>query len=252
VANDFGVAEQVGRYNKALLPGAEELSLVHAKSTFIRALYYRNTLPWGIEGTQLLPCDNYLTFIKEYGQHASEWQWLVDQFVKHYPALVSDAQNTLGALFNREDYPDPRHIREKFRIDMAVFPVPATDFRVSVLDSELDRIRSDVEARVNHAQDVALREAWQRLFNRVEGVYEKIADPTSIFRDSLIDNVRETCEILGRMNITNNPDFEAMRSEVMDKIASHDPDTLRRDLDVRSATADEVKSIMDKMRAYMG
>jgi hypothetical protein len=54
------------------------------------------------------------------------------------------------------------------------------------------------------------------------------------------------------MNITNNPDFEAMRSEVMDKIASHDPDTLRRDLDVRSATADEVKSIMDKMRAYMG
>lgn len=251
VANNFGVAEQVGRYNKSLLPGAEALALVHAKATYIRTIYYKNTLPWGIEGTQILPCDNYLTFIKEYNEHRNEWQWLVDQFVKEYPDLVVNARNTLGGLFNLEDYPHHNHIRDRFYIDLAVFPVPSTDFRVSVMDSELQRIKIDIEARVAHAQNVALGEAWQRLYDRVKTVYDKIVDPTSIFRDSLIENVRETCDLLGRMNITNDPQFEAMRQEVMHTIAGHDPETLRRDLDQRSEVADEVKTIMDKMRAFM-
>lgn len=251
VANNFGVAEQVGRYNKALLPGAEALSLVHAKATYIRTMYYKNTLPWGIEGTQILPCDNYLTFMREYNEHRNEWQWLVDQFIKEYPDLVTQARNSLGGLFDLNDYPHYHDIRDRFFIDLAVFPVPSTDFRVSVMDSELKRIKADIEERVTHAQNVALGEAWHRLFSRLETVYEKIVDPTSIFRDSLIENVKETCDLLGRMNITNDPQFEAMRQEVLTKIASSDPETLRRDLDQRSEVADEVKTIMDKMRAFM-
>lgn len=249
VAHDYSVAEGVGRYNKALLPGAQELANVHAKSTYIRALYYRNTLPWGMEGTQILPCDNYVQFFQEFNQHRNEWEYLVNEFVRVYPKLMAEARAHLGGLFDINDY--PADVRDKFNIDIAVMPVPSSDFRVRLADGQVAAIKQDVEYRVHQAQKQALGEAWNRLFSRLETVYEKIVDPTSIFRDSLIENVRETCDLLGRMNIMEDPDFESMRQEILLRVASCDPDTLRHDLTARADTAAEVKSIMDKMQGYM-
>ena len=137
-------------------------------------------------------------------------------------------------------------------MDLAVFPVPSNDFRVQISDDELSRIQNDVEARVQDAAQQAMQEAWQRLYDRVKHMAEKLADPKAIFRDTLIENTKEVCSVLSRLNFADDPDLEALRQQVEGSLANNHPDSLRNDPDLRRDKAAEAKAIMDKMGAFMG
>ena len=250
VASSHGVTTAAGRYNKVLLPMNDLLDRVHKKSTLIRTKFYDNTLPWGIEGTMMLPSANYLNFVTEFRKEKGEWQYLVSDFVSHYTQLKMDAQRLLNGMYNDADYPSEDEILNKFKMDMAIFPVPASDFRVSIASDELARIQQDVEARVKDAQQQAMKEVWIRLYDRVKNMAEKLADPKAIFRDTLVDNLREQCDMLTRLNFTDDPNLEALRSEVESNLLKH-PDALRNDPDLRRDKAAEAKAIMDKMSSFM-
>jgi hypothetical protein len=250
VADANGTTMDAGRYNKALLPMNDLLDHVHKKSTHIRAKFYENTLPWGMEGTMMLPTSNYLNFVNEFRKERDEWNVLVSTFLSNYDQLQRDAQRILGNLYDHADYPSEQDIRRKFHIDMAVFPVPSTDFRVSIASDELTRIQQDVERRVSEAQGKAMTEVWTRLFDRVKHMAEKLADPKAIFRDSMVENAREICALLPRLNFADDPNLEAMRQQVEATLLKH-PDALRNDPDLRRDTAAEAKAIMDKMSVFM-
>ncbi|MAJ62385.1 MAG: hypothetical protein CL556_00155, partial [Alphaproteobacteria bacterium] len=143
-------------------------------------------------------------------------------------------------------------IQRKFKMDMAVFPVPSNDFRVSIGDAELAKIQQDVEARVESSAQQAMEEAWQRLYDRVKHMAEKLADPKSVFRDTLVENTKEVCSILSRLNFADDPNLEAMRQQVEGSLANNHPESLRNDPDLRRTKAEEAKAIMDKMGAFMG
>lgn len=66
VASNHGTTTAAGRYNKSLLPMNDYLDRVHKKTTHIREKFYDNTLPWGIEGTMMLPTSNYLQFMTDF------------------------------------------------------------------------------------------------------------------------------------------------------------------------------------------
>lgn len=252
VADAHNTVMAAGRYNKSLLPMSDYLDAVHKKSTAIRTDYYANTLPWGMEGTQLLPSANYLSFMTSFRQHKAEWQHLVDEFSANYDDLKAQARLFLGSLYNEADYPSRSDIERKFKMDMAVLPVPSTDFRVSLSETEMDGIRSDLEARLREASASAMKDVWQRLFDRVKHITEKLSDPSAIFRDSMVENARELCELLPRLNFTDDPHLETLRSEVEGKLTKFHPDALRNDPDLRRDTAAEAKAIMDKMAVFMG
>lgn len=251
VADTFHNFVDQGRYNKALLPMNSLLDNVHKKSTLIRTKYYENTLPWGIDGTQMLPTANYLAFMSDFRKERDEWNSLVQAFIGSYDALKHDAQRVLGQLYDAADYPSTYDVQRKFHMDVAVFPVPNTDFRVAIGTAELSRIQQDVERRVADAQAKAMQDVWQRLFDRVKHMAEKLADPKAIFRDSMIENAREICSLLPRLNFADDPNLEALRQQVESTLIKH-PEALRNDPDLRRDTAAEAKAIMDKMSVFMG
>jgi hypothetical protein len=198
----------------------------------------------------MLPSSNYLQFMTDFRKEKGEWQYLVDQFVGNYDQLRLDAKRMLNGLYNDADYPDEVEIAKKFKMDMAIFPVPNTDFRVSIASDELTRIQEDVERRVAEAQTVAMKEVWGRLYERVKHMAEKLADPKAIFRDTLVENTKELCALLPRLNFMDDPDLEALRVQVEGALIKH-PDALRNDPDLRRDTAVEAKQIMDKMSVFM-
>ena len=251
VADQHNTTTAAGRYNKSLLPMNDLLDRVHKKAGFIRQQYYTNTLPWGIEGTQMLPTANYLSFMSEFRKHKADWETLVTDFVDNYSLLKADAQRALGSLYNEEDYPSDEAIAAKFRMDMAVFPVPSTDFRVALSTEELSTIQNDIEARLRDASASAMKDVWTRLFDRVQHIADKLADPSAIFRDSMMENARELCGLLPRLNFADDPNLERMRLQVEGRLVSHEPDALRNDPDLRRNTALEAKQIMDRMRVFM-
>lgn len=255
VTDAAGASRDAGRFNKVLLPGCDELANIHTKTGLVRSKYYDNTLPWGLDGTQILPTSNYLGYSTEFRKDRSDWFSLVDVFCAAYERAKWNAEysskHTLGALWNPADYPKVDEIRAKFDMDLAIFPIPATDFRVQIASDELSRIQQDVERRVMDAQKVAMRDVWQRLYDRVQKIAEKCADPKAIFRDSMMENAREMCDLLPRLNFADDPDLEAMRMAVESKLIHH-PEALRNNPDLRRDTATEARKIMDAMGVFMG
>lgn len=252
VATNHNAIEQAGRYNKALLPLNDYLANVMTKTGLIRNRYLNNTLPWGIEGTRILPSANYLAFMTDFRTLKGEWCALVGDFVGNYSALKANARTYLGSLYDDADYPHESAIASKFSIDMAVFPVPATDFRVALSAAETASIRSDLEARLNEAQSTAMREVWTRLYDKVTCIIERLSDPDSRFHNSLIENARELCELLPRLNFMDDPNLEAMRIAVESKLTAYDPSAIRADATLRRAVADDATAIADAMRTFMG
>lgn len=250
VTTAHGAASAAGRFNKSLLPMNDKLENIHKKTTFIRTKYYDNTLPWGMDGTMMLPTANYLSFMSDFRKEKGEWESLVQEFLDEYDQMKLDAQRILGSLYDAADYPNVLELRHKFKMDMAVFPVPSADFRVAIGSEELTRIQQDVERRVKEAEQAALKDVWNRLYERVKHMAEKLADPKAIFRDSMVENARELCAMLPRLNFSDDPNLEAMRQQVEASLIKH-PEALRNDPDLRRDTAAEAKRIMDSMSVFM-
>ena len=252
VADINRASTSAGRYNKSLLPLNDLLANVHQKTGVIREKFAKNTLPWGIDGTRILPSANYLTFMQDFRKEKGEWQYLVQTFLDNYDTLVDEAKRWLGDLYDEKDYPARGKIVEKFNMDMAILPVPTNDFRVELSSDELSRLQEEMEGRMATVQQEAMMDAWGRLYKHVQHIAEKLADPKGIFRDSMVENAQETCDLLTRLNIADDPNLEAMRREVESKLISHHPDSLRNDPDLRQDTAEEARKIMDLMGSFMG
>ena len=240
------------RTHKSLLPMCDLLDDIKKKASLIRTKFYENTLPWGVKGIQILPTANYLAFMTDFRKERAEYEQLVNRFVPAYPQLVVDAQRFLGAAYKPADYPEAHEIGDKFKMDMQVMPVPNTDFRVNIADEELQRIHDEVEARVKQAAKGAMMDVWQRLYDKVKHLAEKLDDPKAIFRDSTVNHLVDLCEMLPRLNVMDDPNLEAMRQEVEAKLAGYNPDTLRADVKVRQTVATEANDIAAKMAAFMG
>jgi hypothetical protein len=186
-------------------------------------------------------------------RHQRAWERLVDKFIGEYPALRDDARARLNGLYCDADYPPTHEVRAKFKFDMAFYPVPdSKDWRVQLSDSETDYLRRQIEDKVMSCQGRAMREAWDRIYKVVSKAQERLADLKNVFRDTLIENARELCEILPTLNIADDPHLESMRDEVERRLCAYDPDDLRNNDHVRLAVADQLKDMMERMAPFMG
>ena len=242
-----------GNYNKSLLPTCETLGRVHKETTEIRKSFYANTLPWGIDGTFILPSGNYLSFMTEYRSKKGYWDGLVQSFFTEYDYAKLDAQRLLGSMYNPKDYPSYDHLKRKFGMDMAVLPVPASgDFRVELIGDEFDSIKADIEQRVARSSQAAIKDVWQRLFDKVSWLHGRLADPKTTFQDETYKDACDLVKMLTRLNFTDDPELENMRREAEAKLFDVHPQALRNDPVLRTDTADKAKEIMDKMSVFMG
>lgn len=253
VSDKHKLSQDVGRYNKALLPNNDLLKRIQQKATAIRTEYYANTLGWGVtDGIQLLPSANYMDFMEQFREYRAEWQVLVDEFIRQYMQLKSNAERTLGDMYNESDYPDEHELRSKFAMDITVLPVPSDDFRVEIGSDEMERIANEVKSQVEGAYQSGIKEVWQRLYDKVEAMNTKLSDEKAIFRDTLTENLSDVCDLLTRMNINDDPDLESIRQQVDSELARNHPDALRNDPVKRREVADKSKDIMSKMNVFMG
>lgn len=249
VAARNGIDMGVARVNKSLLPMDGPLDAVHKKTSEIRAVYAKHTMPWTQEGIQILKADQYIAFTQLMRPLMDEWEKLVRDFVEAYPIMRHQAERMLCGLFRADDYPS--NVIDKFRIGLNFAPVPdVQDWRVDVGDEERERLAKHIQARLAEAQSTVMTEAWKRIYDVISRAHERLANPDNIFRDSLIENAVELCSLLPGLNITDDPELERMRREIEGSLCAYNPDTLRKDPAVRQDTADKMAELMAKMGAF--
>jgi hypothetical protein len=93
--------------------------------------------------------------------------------------------------------------------------------------------------------------AVTRLYDVVAKMHAALSDPKGIFRDTLIGNVRVLCDTLTRLNVMDDPKLEELRRQT-ELLAASEPETLRKNPDVRVSVANEAQGILDAMTATYG
>jgi hypothetical protein len=274
VANAHGASEDAGRYNK-LLVAREALAEIIKVDGQLRTYHYKHTLPWSDEGSRILPAAHFMTYSQAMKLMRRERAGAVEKFLGEYPELVKDARARLKTLFNKADYPGEDEIESRFRVDISLMPFPdSEDFRVNLADERVEEIRAEIEERVNGAVGEATKSLWQRVYEQVAHMSErlKIYDEPSPklqakgkkatkpeakervanpFRDSLVENLRELAGLLPTLNFVGDPELNKMAKRLERELCEHEPEVLRSNKELRVKQAKTADQILASMRHYV-
>jgi hypothetical protein len=262
VTREHGASEESGRWNKHLL-GGRKAAPSHARTISsagaMRVVFYAETLPWADEGWRLLPTSNYDVFVDRMRKARARFDADVETFLSDYPGLREKARALLNGMYREGDYPAEHELRSRYGVGIEFSPVPAEgDFRLDLPADQVADIERTTAARVERATADAMRSAWDRLRETVRKLRIRLADTEAregkgaIFRDSLIENVREVCDVLTRLNVTDDPGLESVRAAVSEELASLNPAALRDFPSERQAAVRKADDILSRMSELYG
>ncbi len=240
------------RVVKSLLP-IEAIEPVRKIHDELRKYHLKHTLPWGDDNARLLNSAFYLEYQESMRRMTRDAEHLTDRFCSSYDTYVTQARQDLGSAFNDSDYPPRATIRDKFAIKLKFAPVPdAGDFRISIQRDAMNELRSNLTRQIEEAEVNARNEVWKRIAEPLVKMAERLADPEANFKDSLVGNLAAMVDLVPHLNITGDPQIEAIRQRIKAELAGKDPDVLRESPMARNATARRAAEILDQMSGFMG
>ena len=254
---DHAAAEDSGAFQKNLV-GKDALEPITKAVSALRAFHGENSLPWLDEGERILPSMNYESYKTEIEGLKDAFETAVRDFTNAWPEIVEKARGQLGAMFNESDY--PADIRDKFGCTVRFLPLPTAEFLVDVSPAEREILRQHVEANLEHAQRMANADLYQRLHTSVKSMADRLAgydkDPetgkvSGVFRDSLVENLRDLVALVPRLNFSDDPELERIRKQVEGELCEHDAQTLRDDAGTRERVAESAEGIAARLGEFM-
>lgn len=243
-------ATDAGHFNKILI-AKKDLEEVKKIATNARAFHYENTLPWGDNGDRLLPSTNYFEYIGKQRDFKQQFEDAVQKFISSYPDIKEEAKRRLNGMFNETDYPSLHKLPKKFSMEATFMPIPnLDDFRISINQTEVERLRSEIEQHVYIRINDATKNIWERIADAVKHMYERLSDQDAIFRDSLVTNIADLVDLLPRLNFTNDSGINQSIAQMKQLLVN--PDYLRSNSSKRVETAENAKELLDKINDFLG
>jgi len=220
----------------------------------IRQFHNRQTLPWTHKGARLLPTAHVLEYKQHMNAMERQFNALLHKFYYEYPNIVSQAQTNLRSMFKADDYPTLEEVKEKFGYKLVFSPLPeAGDFRLDVANEELRELSLSYEADFNERLGKAMREPWERLHETLTHLSTKLTDAQDgtdevkrRYHDSLVTNAQSLCELLTKLNITNDPKLEEARRSLELTMLGVDIDSIKESPEVRHSVKSRVDAILEK------
>jgi hypothetical protein len=236
-------AHDAGKYNKLLVDKAllEPISKLTAR---VREFHYCMTLSWSDSGARILPAKLFMDYTTRLRGYKSEFETLVKNMLQYYPAEVQAARVRLGTMYNPGDYPEAWELGDRFSINVEFTPVPdGSDFRVELGDEAQAELRASVTQAVAERQAGAVKATYGRIRDVVSKIEERLSIPDAIFKDTLVTNAIELCQVLDGLNITDDPTITALCQDMRDHLLMP-PSVLRSNGYVREVTAGHAQRIL--------
>jgi len=243
--NKGAFSDDAARVNKNLLAGMNNLKRVTDFVALTRNDFYRLTLPWSDSGQRLVPMMQFFELKQWINDQEATFNQLVAEFLRDYPTLISAQAFQLGALFDRNEFPDVEEIATKFRFKVGFLPLPSTgDFRIDAPNEVVESMQKEYEAMYNERIAQVNQDLWIRLHDTLKHMSDRLGyDSTGkakIFRDSMVENAVELCDMLKRLNVTNDPKLEKARSSLESALLGVDASEIRLE-----GARDEIKHKVD-------
>lgn len=255
VTTSNNAAKGVANVSKKLLGDCAELDAAQKFVANARNVHYACTMPWSDSGLRLLPTKRYFKYHNEMTALQTEFDRLVNIFLDAYDWEIQHAQLKLGDLFNADEYPTRDNLTHRFRFSMNYMPLPdAGDWRVDMEQEAKDAIASQYKEFYTKQFEKSMRDVWDRAYEGITKMSERLdyGDNVTkkVFRDSLVDNMREIVELLDTCNVTGDPVMAEAQRKLDQALRGVTPDALREDAYLRAATkreVDVVKKIIDAL-----
>jgi hypothetical protein len=217
-----------------------------------RKAHYSMTLSWEDSGNRILPSSAFFDYQKKMQGYKADFDNAVSEFIRNYDAYLKAAKSALGQLYDPAEYPAEVELPRLFLFDTVVTPIPeGKDFRADVSDEATKRIQSEIEERMENQFQKANKELWHRLFEVTNHLADKLKADDPDFKTASIDNVLSLTELLPKLNMSNDPELEERRRELVNLLSQKKPSEFRKDLlkdeDLRKDTSDKVNDILEKM-----
>ena len=254
VAEKHNAAETVGRYNKNLLPvEAPSYKAIQATITKIRHFHYDQTLPWTDEGSRILTAENYFNYTEGMRKLRIEFETNVSIFLPEYSSLKETAKAASGSLYKEADYPDEGCLKEKFGFSMKVLPLPdAGDFRVDLSAGDVTQIRKQIEHDTAQGIQDAVNDLYLRLQKSVSHMVERLSDKDAKFKNTLVSNLQDLCDLVPRLNLTDDYKLDQIRRGIESDLLAYEADDLRDNKKLRKQIAKRAEEIESDLSAFMG
>lgn len=261
VTDSKHASADAGRFNKRLVE-KDALAAIQSIASAARAENYARTLPWSDEGFRILPTVGFIDWAAKMSELEGQFNAAADSFIATYPQAREQARQVLGELFESSDYPEPDDIRAKFDFDLMRTAFPeAADFRADLSENQAQQIRAEMEADARAAFETATRDVWRRIAEGVGHMAEKLAAyrpaagkgdrADGVFRDSLVENVRELVDLLPALNIAGDPELTKVAERMRQELCAEDAKTLRESETTRESVAKAAEAICEEVSQYL-
>jgi hypothetical protein len=222
--------------------------------------FYRVSLPWDDKGWRLLSVDLYEDFTKKMKSFTKQYREAVVGFIDGIEVHIEQARSMLGEAFDESDYTFIRsagNVDREFLLDQFAMEVEfdtitsGDDLRASLNEADREIIADQINKRATEKFARANEHIITSLHECVFAIHDRLCQDENVFRDTLITNLEELCDLIPKMNIAGDPAINAMAKQAVDKLGKWDAQTLRDNLLARKEVSDESAKILDNMKGVI-
>ena len=240
--NNMNAADKgVANVTKNLLGECDELRAVQKFAANVRNIHYSMTMPWSDNGSRLLTTQQYFKYNEVMTDLQQEFYRLVGELLDVYEWRVIKAQDKLGTMFNRDEYPTRDSLHDKFGFRVSYVPLPdAGDFRIDIGNEAMTQIKSQYESHYTQAIKTAMNDIWHKLHGNLTTLVRQLdvneEGKGNRLYDSVFDRAIELTEMLGTCNVTGDSQMEAMRRQLEQALHGLNLDQIKRSPTLREDT----------------
>jgi hypothetical protein len=240
--NNMNAADKgVANVTKNLLGECDELRAVQKFAANVRNIHYSMTMPWSDNGSRLLTTQQYFKYNEVMTDLQQEFYRLVGELLDVYEWRVIKAQDKLGTMFNRDEYPTRDSLQDKFGFRISYVPLPdAGDFRIDIGNEAMTQIKSQYESHYTQAIQTAMNDLWHKLHDNLTTLVRQLdvneEGKGNRLYDSVFDRAIELTEMLGTCNVTGDSQMEAMRRQMEQALHGLNLDQIKRSPTLREDT----------------
>lgn len=250
VVEEFSAGKNSGNFNKKLFVKGtlDDLNEICSK---MRTYHVGVTLPWNDDGARILPSEKFDEYNTTMLNFKEKFDAFVNAFYNSYDEHIKKAKESLGDMYNPDDYCTKEQVKGKFDLKFIYYPVPsAKDFRIDVSVESLNKVQAQVEQDVSSRFNYAMKSAWDKAKDLISRLISRLEDKDHQLKSRVIDSVREMIPILETFNFNNDPGHSALIEEIKEKICPHTVKDLNiHEIKCKTVVSD-AKEILEKINDY--
>ena len=249
------------RVNKSLFP--KEASKAYQDSiTEAGKYFYKMTTPWDDKGWRLLSIEVYKDFIKVMKSHTRRFREAALEFINALEANIELMRPVLKDAFSLDDYGkfinvttgkvNVEAVKDMFVLEVEYGTVAdADDLRACLTEDDREVIAHHITKKNNEKFAKSQEHIIGTLHTAILAIHERLSVDENIFRDTLIENLNDLCDLIPKMNIANDDKINQLAADAKRTLCHWEPSVLRDDMTIRSDVADEAEKMLGNMKGLI-